>query len=93
MNCPVCYCDRMKSCVWCWQEDTTEETGWKLVHGDVFRPPRYKQLLAALVGAGVQIFSMALITIGKLLVSYYCDKSLHFVQIFTLSKLWIFCSS
>eukprot|EP00057_Strongylocentrotus_purpuratus_P017966 XP_011672440.1 PREDICTED: transmembrane 9 superfamily member 4 [Strongylocentrotus purpuratus] len=49
-------------------EDTTEETGWKLVHGDVFRPPRYKQLLAALVGAGVQIFSMALITIGKLLV-------------------------
>ncbi|XP_063968455.1 transmembrane 9 superfamily member 4-like [Lytechinus pictus] len=44
-------------------EDTTEETGWKLVHGDVFRPPRYKQLLAALVGAGVQILSMALITI------------------------------
>jgi len=22
-------------------EDTLEETGWKLVHGDVFRPPNF----------------------------------------------------
>ncbi|XP_071483844.1 transmembrane 9 superfamily member 4-like [Diadema antillarum] len=44
-------------------EDTAEETGWKLVHGDVFRPPRFKQFLAALVGAGVQILCMALMTI------------------------------
>ena len=42
-----------------------EETGWKLVHGDVFRPPQNKQLLSALLGAGVQIFFMSLITIGK----------------------------
>eukprot|EP00493_Phyllostaurus_siculus_P001112 UN01120 len=26
-------------------EAQQEETGWKLVHGDVFRPPEYKKLL------------------------------------------------
>lgn len=44
-------------------EDTLEETGWKLVHGDVFRPPKYPRLFAAVVGSGIQIFCMALITI------------------------------
>jgi len=38
------------------QEEVKEETGWKLVHGDVFRPPRYVNLLATLVGSGMQIF-------------------------------------
>lgn len=47
------------------QEETLEETGWKLVHGDVFRPPKHTKLLASLVGSGLQIFCMALITIGK----------------------------
>merc|ERR1719181_1160635 len=32
-----------------------EETGWKLVHGDVFRFPHYTNLFAALVGAGGQL--------------------------------------
>lgn len=44
-------------------EDTLEETGWKLVHGDVFRPPRHPRLFAAVIGSGIQIFFMALITI------------------------------
>lgn len=44
-------------------EETLEESGWKLVHGDVFRPPRYPKLFAAMVGSGVQIFCMALVTI------------------------------
>ncbi|KAF2494110.1 endomembrane protein 70 [Lophium mytilinum] len=37
-------------------EDTT---GWKLVHGDVFRPPPYGGLLAPLVGSGMQLVFMA----------------------------------
>lgn len=45
-------------------EETLEETGWKLVHGDVFRPPRFNKLLASLLGAGIQIFFMALITVA-----------------------------
>ncbi|KAK7501513.1 hypothetical protein BaRGS_00007317 [Batillaria attramentaria] len=44
-------------------DETVEETGWKLVHGDVFRPPRHTLLLTALVGAGIQVFFMAFITI------------------------------
>eukprot|EP00986_Skeletonema_menzelii_P012542 scaffold6954_cov144-Skeletonema_menzelii.AAC.3 len=39
-------------------EEAQEETGWKLVHGDVFRPPqRYPMLLCVLVGSGAQIGS------------------------------------
>ncbi|KAG4079848.1 hypothetical protein HA402_014979 [Bradysia odoriphaga] len=44
-------------------EDTLEETGWKLIHGDVFRPPRHPRLFASIIGSGIQIFFMALITI------------------------------
>ena len=44
-------------------EDTLEETGWKLVHGDVFRAPRHPRLFAAVIGTGIQIFFMAFITI------------------------------
>lgn len=33
----------------------SEESGWKLVHGDVFRAPRNLVLLAALVGTGAQL--------------------------------------
>lgn len=34
-------------------------TGWKLVHGDVFRPPAHGELLAPLVGSGTQLLFMA----------------------------------
>ncbi|XP_066594508.1 transmembrane 9 superfamily member 4 [Prorops nasuta] len=44
-------------------DETIEETGWKLVHGDVFRPPINSRLFAAVIGSGIQIFFMALITI------------------------------
>ncbi|CAI9736525.1 transmembrane 9 superfamily member 2-like [Octopus vulgaris] len=44
-------------------EDAQEEFGWKLVHGDVFRPPRKGMLLAVINGNGIQIFFMTLITL------------------------------
>lgn len=47
-------------------EDSHEEFGWKLVHGDVFRAPRHRLLLSVLVGNGIQIALMALSTLGKL---------------------------
>ena len=43
-------------------EEAQEETGWKLVHGDVFRPPTGGSWLAVLVGTGVQLFGMTLVT-------------------------------
>eukprot|EP01096_Ripella_sp_DP13-Kostka_P010328 TRINITY_DN4044_c0_g1_i1.p1 TRINITY_DN4044_c0_g1~~TRINITY_DN4044_c0_g1_i1.p1 ORF type:complete len:653 (-),score=306.02 TRINITY_DN4044_c0_g1_i1:177-2075(-) len=45
------------------QEDAQEETGWKLVHADVFRPPNNRMILSVLVGSGVQVFSMTVITL------------------------------
>lgn len=42
-------------------DETMEESGWKLVHGDVFRPPRYPKLFAAVIGSGIQIFCMAVV--------------------------------
>uniref|UniRef100_A0A8C5N436 Transmembrane 9 superfamily member n=1 Tax=Gouania willdenowi TaxID=441366 RepID=A0A8C5N436_GOUWI len=44
-------------------EDTMEESGWKNVHGDVFRPPRYPMVLSSLLGSGIQLFCMILIVI------------------------------
>lgn len=41
-------------------DDTLEDiTGWKLLHGDVFRPPPYGELLAPLIGSGMQLVFMA----------------------------------
>uniref|UniRef100_A0A0D3H328 Transmembrane 9 superfamily member n=1 Tax=Oryza barthii TaxID=65489 RepID=A0A0D3H328_9ORYZ len=44
------------------EEEAQEETGWKLVHGDVFRPPTNSDLLCVYVGTGVQFFGMLLVT-------------------------------
>lgn len=37
-----------------------EDSGWKLVHGDVFRIPRKSMLLSIYVGSGIQLFLMML---------------------------------
>jgi len=44
-------------------EDAQEEFGWKLLHGDVFRPPRKGMFLSILVGSGVQVLLMTLVTL------------------------------
>merc|ERR1719394_1180850 len=44
-------------------EEAAEETGWKLVHGDVFRKPRHSKLLAVSVGSGMQILGMSVVTL------------------------------
>eukprot|EP00004_Rigifila_ramosa_P004635 TRINITY_DN15117_c0_g1_i1.p1 TRINITY_DN15117_c0_g1~~TRINITY_DN15117_c0_g1_i1.p1 ORF type:complete len:625 (-),score=159.52 TRINITY_DN15117_c0_g1_i1:31-1905(-) len=44
-------------------EEQQEETGWKLVHGDVFRPPVMPMLLAVSLGSGMQVISMVIVTL------------------------------
>jgi len=45
-------------------EDDKEETGWKMIHGDVFRPPSTKPMaLAVLVGTGCQLAFSVLLTL------------------------------
>ncbi|KAJ9270424.1 hypothetical protein DTO212C5_3455 [Paecilomyces variotii] len=41
------------------EESGEEFTGWKLLHGDVFRVPAYSGLLAPLVGSGMQLLFMS----------------------------------
>ncbi|KAJ2988962.1 hypothetical protein NUW58_g3711 [Xylaria curta] len=41
-------------------EALEDVTGWKLLHGDVFRRPQYGHLLAPLVGSGTQVLFMAI---------------------------------
>lgn len=40
-------------------EEQAEESGWKNVHGDVFRFPANKSLFCAFVGSGTQLFFLA----------------------------------
>lgn len=44
-------------------DDISDESGWKLIHGDVFRPPQQKLLLSIFVGSGAQLFIMCFVTI------------------------------
>ncbi|KAF9227325.1 Nonaspanin [Gyrodon lividus] len=44
-------------------EDVQEDWGWKLVHGEVFRTPRFPMLLAVLVGNGAQLCAMCSVTL------------------------------
>ncbi|KAI9087321.1 hypothetical protein K1719_030641 [Acacia pycnantha] len=37
-----------------------EETGWKYIHGDVFRFPKFKSLFAAALGSGSQLFTLTI---------------------------------
>ncbi|WZY97463.1 hypothetical protein YC2023_069792 [Brassica napus] len=45
------------------ERDVNEESGWKLVHGDVFRPPFSLVLLSAVVGTGAQLALLILLVI------------------------------
>lgn len=67
------------------ERDINEETGWKLVHGDVFRPPAMLELLSALIGTGAQlaalVLAVILITIGGAL----------FVERGTIVTVFIVC--
>merc|ERR1711871_165443 len=50
------------------EEDEEEETGWKLVHGDVFRGPPAPLLFSAVLGNGTQL--LALVT-GLLILAVF----------------------
>ncbi|KAL9632682.1 MAG: hypothetical protein Q9164_005166 [Protoblastenia rupestris] len=41
------------------EEFVEDITGWKLLHGDVFRAPRFTGFLAPLIGSGTQLVFMA----------------------------------
>lgn len=52
-------------------ELTEEETGWKMIHGDVFRPPNLLNFFTALVGSGAQVFATVLILLICVLIGVF----------------------
>ncbi|KAI9674194.1 MAG: hypothetical protein M1817_002012 [Caeruleum heppii] len=44
-------------------EGVQEDSGWKLIHGDVFRTPSHPLLLSIFLGSGAQLFMMTGVTI------------------------------
>eukprot|EP00002_Diphylleia_rotans_P008866 TRINITY_DN1883_c0_g1_i7.p1 TRINITY_DN1883_c0_g1~~TRINITY_DN1883_c0_g1_i7.p1 ORF type:complete len:559 (-),score=86.86 TRINITY_DN1883_c0_g1_i7:159-1835(-) len=40
-------------------DEAQEEYGWKLLHGDVFRPPNHPMMLSVCVGTGSQMLAMS----------------------------------
>ncbi|KAH8867703.1 Transmembrane 9 superfamily member 4 [Schistosoma japonicum] len=81
-------------------EDIIEESGWKLVHGDVFRPPRYTRLFTALFGSGVQLFFMTgllfpgiVLVFGLVINTFIWYKgssaAIPFTTLLALLSLWL----
>ncbi|KAK4140244.1 uncharacterized protein C8A04DRAFT_15120 [Dichotomopilus funicola] len=52
------------------EDGVQEDSGWKLVHGDVFRTPKHPLLLSVLLGNGAQLFVMAGFTIAFALLGF-----------------------
>ncbi len=48
-----------------------EETGWKYLHGDVFRFPPHYNLFSAMMGVGAQILVMAMCIFALALVGIF----------------------
>jgi transmembrane 9 superfamily protein 2/4 len=40
-----------------------DDFGWKMVHADVFRPPKFRMLLCVLLGTGAQLLCMITVTL------------------------------
>ncbi|CAK7326873.1 unnamed protein product [Dovyalis caffra] len=43
--------------------DNIDQTGWKFIHGDVFRYPYHKSLFAAAIGSGTQLFTLTILVL------------------------------
>ena len=60
-------------------DDVQEDSGWKLVHGDVFRGPRYPLLLSVLLGNGAQLFVMTGFTVLFALLGFLSPSNRGFL--------------
>ena len=61
------------------EDGVQEDSGWKLVHGDVFRSPRYPLLLSVLLGNGAQVFVMTAVTVAFALLGFLSPSNRGFL--------------
>ncbi len=64
------------------ERDLGDEYGWKLIHGDVFRPPPSSLLLSSLIGIGYHLAFVATIvsliaSLGTMYMGYVMVVVLH----------------
>ena len=60
-------------------DDVQEDSGWKLVHGDVFRSPRHSLMLSVFLGNGSQLFVMTGITVMFALLGFLSPSNRGFL--------------
>lgn len=65
-------------------DDVQEDSGWKLVHGDVFRSPRYPMLLSVMLGSGAQLFVMVGFTVAFALLGFLSPSNRGFLTTVSL---------
>ncbi|EFB28315.1 hypothetical protein PANDA_008639, partial [Ailuropoda melanoleuca] len=56
-------------------QEIQEDFGWKLIHADVFRPPRSRMLLSAFLGQGIQVLIMTFITLFLACFGFLCPAN------------------
>lgn len=61
------------------EDGVQEDSGWKLIHGDVFRSPRYPLVLSVLLGNGAQLFVMTGITVAFALLGFLSPSNRGFL--------------
>lgn len=74
------------------EEEVQEESGWKLIHGDVFRPPRAAGLLSVFVGSGMQLIAMMSVTLGFAVLGFLSPANRGGL-LTALLTCWVFTSS
>jgi transmembrane 9 superfamily member 2/4 len=73
-------------------DESDEVTGWKMLHGDVFRAPSYLPMLAICVGSGAQTLCMTTITLGFALLGFLSPANRGGL-ISAMLTLWVLASS
>lgn len=74
------------------EDDDEDVTGWKLVHGDVFRTPSYPVLLSIFCGSGTQTLWMTTILLFFALLGFL-SPAYRGGLITTMLSLWVLASS
>lgn len=72
------------------EDGVQEDSGWKLVHGDVFRSAPYSLLLSVLLGNGAQIFIMTGVTLVFALLGFLSPSNRGFLATVILLLYTIF---
>ena len=72
------------------EDDIQEDSGWKLVHGDVFRSPRHSLLMSVLLGNGAQLFCMAGVTLLFAMLGFLSPSNRGFLTTVALLLYTIF---